>query len=103
MREIRTSGSMRGCRKRANIAPRLRPTLPESPRWERRKRGVAGVCNTIVDAPGRRPRMNENELFQAALGLLPPWVVSRCTFDEAAGRLDISLSVPDLRGCLEGL
>jgi len=47
--------------------------------------------------------MNENELFQAALGLLPPWVVSRCTFDEAAGRLDISLSVPDLRGCLEGL
>ena len=28
--------------------------------------------------------MNENELFQAALGLLPPWLVSRCTFDESA-------------------
>lgn len=38
--------------------------------------------------------MNENELFQAALGLLPPWVVSRCTFDEAAGRLDIHLDFP---------
>ena len=31
MREIRTSGSMRGCRKRANIAPRLHPTLPAPP------------------------------------------------------------------------
>ena len=33
--------------------------------------------------------MNENELFQAALGLLPPWQVDRCTFDKATGRLDI--------------
>ena len=42
----------------------------------------------------RCPRMNENELFQAALGLLPPWKVDRCTFDEAAGRLDIHLDFP---------
>ena len=27
MREIRMSGSMRGCRKRATLAARLRPTL----------------------------------------------------------------------------
>ena len=38
--------------------------------------------------------MNENELFQAALGLLPPWLVSRCTFDVSAGRLDIHLDFP---------
>jgi len=31
MREIRMSGSMRGCRKRATLAARLRPTPPESP------------------------------------------------------------------------
>src|ERR1039457_1335984 len=40
--------------------------------------------------------MNENELFRAALGLLPPWLVSRCAFDESAGRLDIHLDF--LRG-----
>jgi len=38
--------------------------------------------------------MNENELFQIALGLLPPWQVDRCTFDQAAGRLDIHLDFP---------
>jgi transposase len=38
--------------------------------------------------------MNENELFQAALGLLPPWLVERCTFDETVGRLDIYLDFP---------
>jgi transposase len=38
--------------------------------------------------------MNENELFQAALGLLPPWLVSRCTFEQSAGRLDIHLDFP---------
>lgn len=38
--------------------------------------------------------MTENDLFQAALGLLPPWLVQRCTFDEAAGRLDIHLDFP---------
>lgn len=38
--------------------------------------------------------MNENELFQAALGLLPPWLVDRCTFDVAVGRLDIYLDFP---------
>ena len=38
--------------------------------------------------------MNENELFQAALGLLPPWLVSRCTFEQSPGRLDIHLDFP---------
>ena len=38
--------------------------------------------------------MNENQLFQAALALLPPWLVSRCSFDESAGRLDIHLDFP---------
>ena len=38
--------------------------------------------------------MNENQLFQAALGLLPPWLVSFCTFEESAGRLDIHLDFP---------
>ena len=38
--------------------------------------------------------MDENELFQAALGLLPPWTVERCSFDETAGRLDIYLDFP---------
>jgi len=38
--------------------------------------------------------VNENELFQAALGLLPPWLVSRCTFSESAERLDIHLNFP---------
>jgi transposase len=38
--------------------------------------------------------MNENELFQAALGLMPPWRVDRCTFDQTVGRLDIHLDFP---------
>lgn len=38
--------------------------------------------------------MNENELFQTALGLMPPWQVERCAFDQAAGRLDIHLDFP---------
>ena len=38
--------------------------------------------------------MDENELFQAALGLLPPWLVERCSFDETSGRLDIHLDFP---------
>ena len=46
--------------------------------------------------------MNENELFQAALGLLPPWLVSRCTFDalstlapeESPGRNALSTLAP---------
>ena len=38
--------------------------------------------------------MNENELFQVALGLLPPWKVDRCDFDQTAGRLDIHLDFP---------
>lgn len=38
--------------------------------------------------------MNENELFQVALGLMPPWMVDRCTFDQTVGRLDIHLDFP---------
>ena len=38
--------------------------------------------------------MNENELFQAALGLLPPWLVNRCTFTVESGRLDLYLDFP---------
>ena len=38
--------------------------------------------------------MNESELFQTALGLLPPWRVERCSFDETAGRLDLYLDFP---------
>jgi len=38
--------------------------------------------------------MNENELFQAALGLLPPWLVDRCTFTVESGRLDLYLDFP---------
>ena len=38
--------------------------------------------------------MNENELFQVALGLLPPWMVDRCTFNQVDGRLDIHLDFP---------
>ena len=38
--------------------------------------------------------MNENELFQAALGLLPPWLVERCSFTVESGRLDIYLDFP---------
>ena len=33
--------------------------------------------------------MNENVLFQAALGLLPPSLADRCAFDAAAGRMSI--------------
>jgi transposase len=38
--------------------------------------------------------MNEKELFQVALGLQTPWLVDRCSFDQAAGRLDIHLDFP---------
>jgi transposase len=38
--------------------------------------------------------MNENELFQAALGIVPPWLVNRCTFTVESGRLDIYLDFP---------
>src|SRR5271165_3705600 len=40
------------------------------------------------------PHMNENELFQAALGLLPPWLVDHCRFTVESGRLDIYLDFP---------
>jgi len=38
--------------------------------------------------------MSENELFQAALGLLPPWLVDHCTFTVESGRLDLYLDFP---------
>ena len=38
--------------------------------------------------------MTENQLLQAALGLLPPWLVDRCTFTVESGRLDIFLDFP---------
>jgi transposase len=38
--------------------------------------------------------MNENELFQTALGILPPWQISQCTFSVEPGRLDLYLDFP---------
>src|SRR5580704_6626876 len=38
--------------------------------------------------------MNENELFQAALGILPPWLIHQCSFSVDAGRLDLYLDFP---------
>lgn len=38
--------------------------------------------------------MRDTDLFQMALGLLPPWMVARSTFDAAAKRLDIHLDFP---------
>src|ERR1035437_7661484 len=75
-------------------------TSPQSPRsWFFFHRKVLALALPAVQrydggrAVGGAP-MNENELFQAALGLLPPWLVSRCTFSESAGRLDIHLDFP---------
>jgi transposase len=38
--------------------------------------------------------LTDNELFQVALGLLPPWLVDHCTFTPEPGRLDIHLDFP---------
>jgi transposase len=38
--------------------------------------------------------MNEKELFQTALGILPPWIISQCSFSVEAGRLDLYLDFP---------
>ena len=43
---------------------------------------------------GGRAAINENELFQAALGIVPPWLVSRCSFTVESGKLDIYLDFP---------
>src|ERR1035438_4871684 len=68
------------------------------PNWAsdgyRMRAKIRCACVIMGGPPGRRTPMNENELFQAALGLLPPWLVSRCTFEESAGRLDIHLDFP---------
>ena len=47
-----------------------------------------------LDASRGRATINEAELFQAALGLAPPWVVERCEFSVESGRLDIYLDFP---------
>ena len=36
----------------------------------------------------------EQQLFSAALGLVPPWHVARSEFDADAGRLDLYLDFP---------
>jgi transposase len=56
----------------------------------------AGIAAALCERGtlGGATNGNENELFQAALGLLPPWQVERCSFDEAVGRLDIYLDFP---------
>ncbi len=33
--------------------------------------------------------MRDTDLFQMALGLFPPWLVERCTFDRELKQLDI--------------
>jgi transposase len=38
--------------------------------------------------------MKNTELFQMALGLIPPWQVSAVDFDLTAKRLDIRLDFP---------
>ena len=35
--------------------------------------------------------MRDTDLFQMALGLVPPWWVKDCRFDAAAKRLDIEI------------
>jgi hypothetical protein len=42
-----------------------------------------------LDAEWSRATINETELFQAALGVAPPWLVDRCEFSVESGRLDI--------------
>ena len=38
--------------------------------------------------------MRDTDLFQMALGLLPPWMVARSAFDSEAKRLDVYLDFP---------
>ena len=33
--------------------------------------------------------MQDTDLFQMALGLFPPWLVERCTFDPKEKQLDV--------------
>jgi hypothetical protein len=35
--------------------------------------------------------MKDTDLFQLAMGLVPPWQVMQCAFDKAQGRLYISI------------
>ena len=35
--------------------------------------------------------MQDTDLFQMALGLFPPWLVERCTFDPKEKQLDIHI------------
>lgn len=53
----------------------------------------AAIVSTPLWGPAiLTTRMNENELFQTALGLLPPWRVERFSFE--SGQLDIYLDFP---------
>ncbi len=38
--------------------------------------------------------MRDTELFQMALGLIPPWQVESCAFDPEKKRLDIMIDFP---------
>lgn len=52
------------------------------------------VATMAVRVSQERATINETELFQAALGLMPPWVVDHCSFTVEPGRLDIYLDFP---------
>jgi transposase len=46
----------------------------------------------MIVAIGRKePLMRDVDLFQLALGLVPPWMVKACQFDAAEKRLDIEI------------
>ena len=46
----------------------------------------------MIVAIGRKePLMRDVDLFQLALGLVPPWMVKACNFDAAKKRLDIEI------------
>jgi transposase len=46
----------------------------------------------MIVAIGRKePLMRDVDLFQLALGLVPPWMVKACQFDAAKKRLDIEI------------
>ena len=59
MREIRQSGSMRGCRKRAVLVSRLRPTL-QSPHPENVLLPILHLTGRSVQFPRRNPITKQN-------------------------------------------
>jgi len=50
------------------------------------------VGPAISDSRGRELEMRDIDLFQQALGLMPPWIVLKTRFDAEARRLDIDIS-----------